>query len=320
MEAIVEGKLAWLHSTSLEKRGFGVKKGNRLFLHPVETVYLALKGDIVVMWRDKKAEISELFKWAVACDPEFPSFYFTYEDLRERGYKVRPFDRFLVNRDVFLPISERKEITIPWLFDVKKDFESLILGIVDEESDLTYYRVTDVEMKGKQKERVGWLSGHIVRDRVLTENTEIFREYFYGYEKGGIVSLSLIESLYLVERGAMEIYADKKLSVEEIKRIGESIESNFMRRYEVYRDLKERGFVVKTGFKFGSDFRVYDEMKSVADLPHSKYLVAVVDDKKMPIYEVARAVRLAHNVKKVMIFAFKANEENRYLMIERVKV
>jgi tRNA-intron endonuclease len=318
--AIIEGRLAWMqHSPNLEERGFGEKRGDKLFLHPVEVAYLVLKGGISVIWEERRAGVLDVFRWAVSHDQDFLPFFFAYEDLRERGKKVKPSDGFLIGKEVFLPLSERKEVTIPWLFGIKMRFEGLILAVVDEECEVTYYRVRDVEMKGNQRERIGGIKGYFIKDRVLTENTKIFREFFYGNERNGIVSLSLVESLYLVEKGAMDVYANKKLDFKEIKELGCAIEGNFMRRYEVYRDLKMRGFVVKTGFKFGSDFRVYEEVKSVDDLPHSKYLVAVADNRKMPMYEIARAVRLAHNVRKKMLFAFKT-DENRWLMIERVRV
>jgi tRNA-intron endonuclease len=321
MEATIEGDFITLHhSKNLEKRGFGVKRGNRLLLHPVEAVYLVSKGNIGVGWKGKKLSLADLFRWATSKDPDFPSLYFAYEDLRDRGHKIKPVDRYLVGKNVFLPLSERENITMPWLFEVKKNFDSFILAVVDEESEITYYRVTDIDPAGKQEEKMGKLRGYLVRDRVLTDNVEVFRNYFYGNERNGMVSLSLVESLYLAEKGILDIYADKKLDVEEIKKAGEKVEKNFLRRYEVYRDLKERGFVVKTGFKFGSDFRIYEEVRTVKDLPHSKYLVAVVDDRKMPLYEIARAVRLAQNVRKKMVFAFKLGDENRYIVIERIRV
>lgn len=321
MEAVIEGDFVLMqHSKNLEKRGFGVKRGNRLLLHPVEAVYLTSKGNIGVRWKGRKLSLPELFRWAVSRDPDFPSLYFAYEDLRDRGHKIKPVGRYLVGKNVFLPLSERENITMPWLFEVKKNFDNFILAVVDEESEITYYRVVDIELVGRQKEEMGRLKGYFVRDRVLTDSVEIFRNYFYGNERNGLVSLSLVESLYLAEKGVLEIYADKKLDVEEIKKLGVAAENNFLRRYEVYKDLKERGFVVKTGFKFGSDFRIYEEVRSVKDLPHSKYLVAVVDDREMPLYEIARAVRLAQNVRKKMVFAFKQDEENRYIVIERVRV
>jgi tRNA-intron endonuclease len=147
----------------------------------------------------------------------------------------------------------------------------------------------------------------------LTQNTEIFSRYFYGSEKGEMVALSLIESVYLAEKGALKlINADKN----ELLRRAREVEVNFDRKYEVYRDLKSRNLVVKTGFKFGSDFRAYKKVEDVNDLPHSEYLVDIADDRDLRLSEVARAVRLAQNVRKKMVFAY----DEGYLCIERVRV
>ena len=121
----------------------------------------------------------------------------------------------------------------------------------------------------------------------------------------------MIESLYLAEKGFLEGV--------EVKELQKLVGDNF-RKYEVYKDLKRRKFVVKTGFKFGSDFRVYDKVESIDDLPHSKYLVTVVDDRDISMGEIVRAVRLAHNVRKRMVFAFKNGDRECYLTVERIKV
>jgi tRNA-intron endonuclease len=321
MEAIIEGKQAYTaYSKNLERRGFGTKKAGRIILHPVEVVYLASKRKFKVKMKGKILSIPELFSWAVAVDENFIPYYYAYEDLRRRGYKVRPLDEFLVGRHVFLPIAESKQIAIKEI--AERRIENLILAVVDEENELTYYRVEEVDIKGRQVEDIGKIKGYLVKDRILTEDIEIFERFFYGSCKDDLANLSIMEGLYLTELGVLDVYhAGRRVSVEELRNIGGGFDPNFDRRYEVYKDLKSRGFVVKTGFKFGSDFRVYEEVRSVDDLPHSKFLITIVDDKKLPMFEVARAVRLAQNVRKKMIFVYKDTEgKNRYILLERVKV
>ncbi len=320
MEIIIEKKQAYTsYSKNLEKRGFGIKKGGRMHLHPVEVVYLAVKNRASVLMKGRRLKISELFNWAVSLNEDFIPFYYAYEDLRRRGYKVKPLEDYLVAKYVFLPIAESKMVSIAEI--AEKNVENLVLAVVDEENEVTYYRVEEVDVKGNQFERIGKIKGYLVKDRILSEDTEIFERFFYGSIKDGLVSLSLLEGVYLMEIGALEVYADGKLSIEDLRDIARSFDPNFDRRFEVYKDLKLRNFVVKTGFKFGSDFRVYEEVRSAEDLPHSKYLVTIVDDRKMPMFEIARAVRLAQNVRKKQLFVYKDSEgKNRYVLIERVKV
>ncbi len=320
MEIIIDkGQAYTSYSKNLEKRGFGIKKGGRIYLHPVEVVYLAVKNKVKVLMNGERLKISELFNWAVSLNEDFIPFYYAYEDLRIRGYKVKPLEGYLVAKYVFLPIAESKMVSIAEI--AKKNVENLVLAVVDEENEVTYYKVEEVDVKGNQFERIGKIKGYLVKDRILTEDTEIFERFFYGSIKDGLVSLSLLEGVYLMEMGVLEVYSDEKLSVEDLRDIARSFDPNFDRRFEVYKDLKLRNFVVKTGFKFGSDFRVYEEVRSAEDLPHSEYLVTIVDDRRMPMFEIARAVRLAQNVRKKQLFVYKDSEgKNRYVLIERVKV
>jgi tRNA-intron endonuclease len=70
--------------------------------------------------------------------------------------------------------------------------------------------------------------------------------------------------------------------------------------------------VVKTGFKFGSHFRVYEEIPG-KDSYHSRYLVHVlIDDREVRLPEISRAVRLAHGVRKEMVFAHVLDERVEY--------
>lgn len=309
------------YSPRLDRRNFGKKEGDKLILHPVEAVYLNLRGDLDIEKEGKSLDPPEMFQWAEELNPDFPSYYFAYEDLRDRGNKIDLEGKFLKGKKTYLPISERRKITIPEIYRMYSQVQNLVLAIVDEESEVTYYQVENWDIMGNQEEDIKKIRGHLISDRVLTDNTFIFNYLFYGNKKNELISLSLIESLYLAEKGKMEVYrSGENVDPFEIKKQGELVEENFNTRYNVYKELKDRRFSVKTGFKFGSDFRVYDQIKSVEDLPHSKYLVSVIDDVEIPLYVIARAIRLAQNVRKRMVFAFYSHDEIKYLAIKWVKM
>lgn len=292
---------------SLERKGFGVRRGDRIYLHPLEAVYLQIKGI------ENFGELEDLLRWAESRIEDFSTYYFVYEDLRDRGNKVKIQGEFLLTKKAYLPISERRTIRVGEIAEKARNFDELRLAVVDEESEITYFRVYEPEMVGEQREELPEITGILSDECVITRQTEIFERYFYGSEKGEIVTLSLIESLYLLDMGKLRLVnADR----ERLVRKAREVERNFDRRYEVYRDLKERGFVVKTGFKFGSEFRVYRKVMSVDDLPHSEYLVDIADSREIRLNDLARAVRLAQNVRKKMVFAYGEN----YLCFERVKV
>jgi tRNA-intron endonuclease len=97
-------------------------------------------------------------------------------------------------------------------------------------------------------------------------------------------------------------------------------------KYVVYFDLRERGLVAKTGFKFGCDFRVYQRGVSVRRGPkeaseHTKWIVfAVPEDYRCSFVELSRAVRLAHSIRARMLWAIVDNEQNvTYYEVVRMK-
>jgi len=86
------------------------------------------------------------------------------------------------------------------------------------------------------------------------------------------------------------------MTLSAFKKKAEQIQPDFELRLRAYDDLRRRGLVVKTGFKYGSHFRVYD---GSPDGHHSKYLVHAVHWDYRTIWpEISRAVRLAHGVKR----------------------
>ncbi len=285
-----------------EKQGFGVKRGEKIYLHPVEALYLQLNG------KAKFAELEKLLSWVKSKVPNFPEVYLVYTDLRAKGYKVKPQEEFLVAKKKFYPISEKNRIDFENLLKMIEKEKSFIVAIVDEESEVTYYEVSEAEIRGEQMENLPKIVGKILTDRVVVENTELFERYFYGNLLGNSVVLSIFESLYLHEIGSLEIELD------ELKSVAEKI-ADFQEKYEVYRDLKRRGFVVKTGFKFGCDFRVYRKVQHIEDLPHSDFLILIAK-KVLEPQELARAVRVANAVRKKLLVALKG----RYILFDRVKV
>ncbi|RUM33056.1 MAG: tRNA-intron lyase [Archaeoglobus sp.] len=293
-------------SKNLARRGFGRERGNSVLLHPVEVAYLSTKGCSVYL-NEKKLNITEILKWCFK-KKENTLLFFVFSDLRNRGRKIKVEENFIVGNEIFVPISERDFV----------DFREIVgrkfnLAIVDEEGDVTYYKHSEWNCVGRHRENIKPFDGVFAGDRVLTCNKEIFEKFFYGSMNDGIVNLSLVEAVYLAEKGLLKL----DVSNEKLKYTARQMEKKFEERYAVYRDLKDRGFVVKTGFKFGSDFRVYEKVENLRDLPHSKYLVKVAE--RIRASELASHVRVARAVRKKMVFCFDI-KGLRYICIERIKV
>ena len=122
------------------------------------------------------------------------------------------------------------------------------------------------------------------------------------------LQITLIEALYLAEKGKLKISKKgKNISIDEMY---EKVRGkDLFIKYLVYTDLRNRGYIVKTGFKYGSEFRLYERGKSPGD-GHSDYLVKVVPENcEIPATDFSSYVRVAHGVNKKLLFAV-VDEEN----------
>ena len=78
----------------------------------------------------------------------------------------------------------------------------------------------------------------------------------------------------------------------------------------MFRDLREKGYVVKTALKFGADFRVYEKgIKPGQD--HAKWVVYPVHESEhLTWHEFAAKNRVAHSTKKRLLIGIVDDEED----------
>ena len=110
------------------------------------------------------------------------------------------------------------------------------------------------------------------------------------------------------------------MSLKRFKKLASALQPEFERRMAVYKDLKMRKLIVKTGVKYGTHFRVYE---GDPDCDHSEFLMhAVPENFETTWEEISRAVRLAQGVRKQMLFAriLNGKKENiEYIRIARIR-
>lgn len=172
---------------------------------------------------------------------------------------------------------------------------------------------TEMNTEKPMKEKV---KGFLSRDRILTENTDAAREFFnqsrFGAMlEGGRVQLSLLEGLYLMEAGKLEIKeakGKKEVSFESFLKKAERFEPDFWVRYCVFKDIRNRGYIIKTALKFGADFRIYDRgVKPGED--HARWIVYPVHESEhLTWYEFSAKNRVAHSTKKRLLIGIVDDE------------
>ena len=327
---------------------YGRPKGDMLELTLVETAYLLYRNKIEVDLDGKVLGFEDFFRTASMRQKYFELKYIVYKDLRERGFYVQPgvIDFRVYPRGgkpgktpakSFVYVSSER-IPMP-LKDLMKSLNAaenvrkqMILAIVDEESDITFYEVKKARLKGEM-ENVFTPSepafATLLEDRVIVWGEKpskgMYEQGFFGkpldQER---LQLSLVESGYLLEKGIIEVHdreSGNALEFEEFSRRACSIESEFMLKYRAYRDMRDLRLVPKTGFKFGTHFRVYKHVNSLENIPHSGYLVhAIPQDYEFALPVMSRAIRLSNSVRKSMLFAVQSGGKIEYIDIGRIKM
>ncbi len=137
------------------------------------------------------------------------------------------------------------------------------------------------------------------------EAISLFDKSRFGELKDGKIVYSLVEALYLNENEKMNIYEkkNKRLTKEEFIKEAKKIEEKFTVRYIVFKELRSRGYIVKTALKFGADFRVYDRgIKPGED--HAKWIVfPVFETDVLTWFDFAAKNRVAHSTRKKLLLA-----------------
>ncbi len=146
------------------------------------------------------------------------------------------------------------------------------------------------------------------RESVYSEDPlskELYEQSRVGELKESKVSYSLVEALYLLEKKKLDVFDGKKKPVtyDQFLRKARQIEPKFWIRYCVFRDLRSRGYIVKTALKFGADFRVYDRGIKPGD-DHAKWIVYPANEGEiLTWYEFSAKNRVAHSTRKRLMLA-----------------
>jgi len=152
---------------------------------------------------------------------------------------------------------------------------------------------------------------------IVSKGFDELEQRSYGKRIEDRLELSLVEGLYLVEKKKISAKKGKaKVSFKTLMEHGLKLDKRIHEKYIVYKDLRGRGLVVKTGFKFGCDFRVYKRGVIVkrgpkAPTEHTRWIVyCVPEDYACSFQELSRAVRLAHSIRATMLWAIVDNEND----------
>ncbi len=153
-------------------------------------------------------------------------------------------------------------------------------------------------------------SGNIVTSNTA-EAYSLYKKSSFGEQDEDKIRYSLSEALFLVETKKIEIFSkNKALTKEELLTKFKRIDKKIQTKYIVFKDLRKKGYVVKTALKFGSDFRVY-EKGAKPGTKHAKWIVFVDNEsEKLTWHEFSAKNRVAHSTRKKLLLAIVDEESS----------
>jgi tRNA-intron endonuclease len=324
-----------------DARGYGRPlSGNRIELAPVEAAHLLFRDDLdAVVGPDGDPLDFRAFLVATEVALEFV----VYKDLRDRGFYLSPARENWVADPAgadFVVYPRGKgpgDGAVAHRVRVAGERESIAaaalggvtLAVVDEEGELTYFETSQPDV-GEADDAPTPAADHptaleasLLADRAVVWEppAALHDRAFYGQRlhgrnaEAGPLQLSLVEAAYLARRDALALAEPR------VVERGRQVEGErFDRRLRTYAALRAAGSVPKSGFKFGADFRTYDDFSSVDELDHSTRLIRVVSpDHTFLPRDLSLDVRLAGGVRKRMVFALTdVNEGIDWLSVARL--
>ena len=151
----------------------------------------------------------------------------------------------------------------------------------------------------------------------LSDSKKLFNNGYYGKPIGISkpkpneinvpLILDLIEGYYLMLKSKIQIFKNKKRVTEKkMLKICQEQHHNFDKKFQVYNDFRQKGYIVNPGIKFGCDFAVYQRGPGI---DHAPFLVQVYNrNENISSNGVVLAGRLATSVKKQFILAIPSRK------------
>jgi tRNA-intron endonuclease len=261
-----------------------------------------------------------------------------YRDLRDRGYVVqagphvfRVFKRGEkpgTGESLYLVrvLSERDPIRFVTLIEEVVSSRNMrkqyVLAVVDDEEELTYYEIK-LQKLAESGNSVPGVMPH--QALLVGKSAMVLAAPRSDLEQSGFgkrldderLMLAPVELLYLMGRGIIDLKkGGVSVSKDAYFSLALETDGELREKDKVYTELRGHNFTPRTGYKFGHHFRVYCG-KNV----HSDMLVhAVEKDTSLPMSAISRSVRMAHSVKKKMLFGAVHTNGIQFIEFARIKL
>ena len=162
----------------------------------------------------------------------------------------------------------------------------------------------------------------LIENRIIVwdieDSRKLFSQGYYGKPIGipkpkieeidAPLVLDLIEGLYLLENKRITITrSKKKITAEQLTEMCKKEVHEFEKKYIVYKNFRDKGYIINPGIKFGCDFAVYQKGPGI---DHAPFLIQVYPrNESITSTSIVLAGRLATTVKKQFILAIPKGKD-----------
>ncbi|VVC02355.1 tRNA-splicing endonuclease [uncultured archaeon] len=271
--------------SSLAAGYWGVMKRGTIELGAEEALYLIDIRNASV--RDKAQNAWSFNEVADCLDrPKLLARYLTFKDWRDRGLIARPIGELAgpYTRSTLKAYPAGK-YTKPGFGVHARFYADDLMSVIDDDSTAKA------------------LYGHEWFGQWATYKAE---------QRGRLGKLDIYETLFLLKHAGLKL---DNASEKEVMKLALERREDFRSLFEIYEDWRMQGFVLKTGFKFGTHFRIYfpgaSPLKGEKWM-HSQHVLHVFPrTSRLLISEWARAIRVAHSVRKTFILAIPGQKKKK---------
>ncbi len=158
------------------------------------------------------------------------------------------------------------------------------------------------------------ITAHIVSHQIQSNSKEAFalrEKSLFGERDGEQILYLPVEILFLIKNKKLTLIKNsRQLTYEQALSALKRLDSRIALKFPVYADLKKKGFILKTGLKFGGDFRVYAP-NTIPGKEHAPWiLVCYKESQKVDWHEFSSKNRVAHSTNKKILLALVDQENN----------
>ncbi|WP_455143447.1 tRNA-intron lyase [Candidatus Hodarchaeum mangrovi] len=174
------------------------------------------------------------------------------------------------------------------------------------------------------------IPAYLVNKQVIIWNSDqgryIYQQGYFGKPVGirkpksaffdRPLELTLLEAAFLQETGMIIIYEQNHiLDVQTFQEKCKKRFTKFEDLFSVYKDLRNKRYIVRPGLKFGTDFAVY---RRGPGIDHSPFLVSIFPrETRIEPIDLVRAGRLATSVRKRYVIATVLSDQQiRYYVFQ----